>query len=84
MLFMCVKEGLSDYCYFLELDVFCFLIDDEWIEKVCVSLLEMLVLCCVCYISELGLFEYDVMVLILMKEMLDFFEVILVNGVDVK
>lgn len=44
----------------------------------------MLVFCCECYICEFGFLEYDVMVLIFIKEMFDFFEVVLENGVDVK
>lgn len=81
---MCVKEGFDDYCYFLELDLVEFYIDDEWKEVVWVFILEFLDVCKVCYVVELGLLVYDVYVLILMKEMFDFFEVIVVDGVDVK
>lgn len=74
IIFMCVKEGFDDYCYFLELDFVEFYIDDEWKECVKVSIFEFLDECCKCYIEEFGLFVYDVMVLMLIKEMVDFFE----------
>ena len=61
-----------------------FSIDDEWIEKVRASLPEMPASRRARYISELGLPEYDAMVLTLTKEMSDFFEATLANGADAK
>ena len=83
-LLMRVKEGSSDYRYFPEPDVPRFSIDDEWIEKVRASLPEMPASRRARYISELGLPEYDAMVLTLTKEMSDFFEATLANGADAK
>lgn len=81
---MRVKEGSSDYRYFPEPDIPKFMIDDEWIQKVKASLPEMPASRRQRYIQELGLPEYDAMVLTLSKEMSDFFEATLENGADAK
>ena len=60
------------------------MIDDEWIQKVKASLPEMPASRRQRYIQELGLPEYDAMVLTLSKEMSDFFEETLANGADAK
>ena len=81
---MRVKEGSSDYRYFPEPDIPRFEIDDEWIEKVGKALPEMPASRRKRYVEELGLPEYDSMVLTLSREMSDFFEETLAEGADAK
>jgi aspartyl/glutamyl-tRNA(Asn/Gln) amidotransferase, B subunit len=81
---MRVKEGSSDYRYFPEPDVPRFEISDEWVEEVRQSLPEMPQARRARYINELGLPEYDAMVLTLTKEMSDFFDETVAEGADVK
>lgn len=81
---MRVKEGSSDYRYFPEPDLPNFYIEDEWIERVKSSIPEMPKERRLRYISELGLPDYDAMVLTATKEMSDFFEGTLANGADAK
>ncbi|WP_159722898.1 Asp-tRNA(Asn)/Glu-tRNA(Gln) amidotransferase subunit GatB [Enterococcus sp. CSURQ0835] len=81
---MRVKEGSSDYRYFPEPDIPHFVIDDEWVEKMRASLPELPASRRTRYVSELGLPEYDAMVLTLSKEMSDFFEDTLAKGADAK
>lgn len=81
---MRVKEGSSDYRYFPEPDIPHFVIDDEWVEKMRASLPELPASRRTRYVSELGLPEYDAMVLTLSKEMSDFFEETLAKGADAK
>lgn len=83
-LLMRVKEGSSDYRYFPEPDVPRFEISDEWVAEVRASLPEMPVARRERYVKELGLPEYDAMVLTLTREMSDFFEATLANGADAK
>ena len=83
-LLMRVKEGSSDYRYFPEPDIPPFFIDEAWIEQVRASLPEMPNKRRARYIEQLGLPEYDAMVLTLTKEMSDFFEATLANGTDAK
>lgn len=47
-------------------------------------MLEMLGECWCCYVNDFGLIDYDVMVLIQIKEMVDFFEEVVKDGGDVK
>ncbi|MDT2602875.1 Asp-tRNA(Asn)/Glu-tRNA(Gln) amidotransferase subunit GatB [Enterococcus dongliensis] len=81
---MRVKEGSSDYRYFPEPDIPRFEIDDEWIETVRESLPEMPAARRDRYVTDLGLPEYDSMVLTLSREMSDFFEETLREGADAK
>lgn len=81
---MRVKEGSSDYRYFPEPDIPRFEIDEPWIEKVRESLPEMPASRRERYVNELGLPEYDAMVLTMSLEMSDFFEEILKEGADAK
>ena len=81
---MRVKEGSSDYRYFLEPDIPRFEIDDAWIERVRQSLPEMPAKRRERYINELELPEYDAMVLTQTKEMSDFFDATIENGADAK
>ncbi|MGX7196192.1 Asp-tRNA(Asn)/Glu-tRNA(Gln) amidotransferase subunit GatB [Enterococcus olivae] len=81
---MRVKEGSSDYRYFPEPDIPRFEIDDAWVERIRESLPEMPQSRRARYINELGLPEYDAMVLTLTKEMSDFFEETIAEGADAK
>ena len=81
---MRVKEGSSDYRYFPEPDIPRFEIDDVWIDKVRQTLPEMPASRRERYVNELGLPEYDSMVLTLSREMSDFFEDTLKEGADAK
>ncbi|MER2132969.1 MAG: Asp-tRNA(Asn)/Glu-tRNA(Gln) amidotransferase subunit GatB [Carnobacterium inhibens] len=83
-LLMRVKEGSSDYRYFPEPDLPNIIIDEAWIERVKATIPEMPKDRRIRYISELGLPEYDAMVLTATKEMSDFFEGTLANGADAK
>ncbi|MGO3732644.1 MAG: Asp-tRNA(Asn)/Glu-tRNA(Gln) amidotransferase subunit GatB [Vagococcus sp.] len=83
-LLMRVKEGSSDYRYFPEPDVPRFEISDEWVEKVRQSLPELPAARRERYIKELGLPDYDAMVLTLTREMSDFFDATIKNGADAK
>ena len=83
-LLMRVKEGSSDYRYFPEPDLPNIVIDEAWIERVKGTIPEMPKDRRIRYISELGLPEYDAMVLTATKEMSDFFEGTLANGADAK
>ncbi|MGX7013702.1 Asp-tRNA(Asn)/Glu-tRNA(Gln) amidotransferase subunit GatB [Vagococcus silagei] len=81
---MRVKEGMADYRYFPEPDLPHFEISDEWIEEVRNSLPELPQARRERYVKELGLPEYDAMVLTLSKEMSDFFDATLEKGADSK
>lgn len=81
---MRVKEGSSDYRYFPEPDLPNFVIDDEWIERVKNAIPEMPASRRKRYVEELGLPEYDAMVLTLTKKMSDFFEATLAENADAK
>ncbi len=83
-LLMRVKEGSSDYRYFPEPDIPKFEISNKWIEKIRASLPELPQERRQRYRDQLGLPEYDAMVLTLTKEMSDFFEATLENGADAK
>ena len=83
-LLMRVKEGSSDYRYFPEPDLPNIVIDQKWIDRVKETIPEMPKDRRIRYISELGLPEYDAMVLTATKEMSDFFEGTLANGADAK
>ncbi|MDF0480427.1 Asp-tRNA(Asn)/Glu-tRNA(Gln) amidotransferase subunit GatB [Vagococcus sp. PNs007] len=81
---MRIKEGASDYRYFPEPDLPVLEISDEWIEEVRASLPELPEARRARYTKELGLPDYDAMVLTLSKEMSDFFESTLNEGADAK
>ena len=81
---MRVKEGSSDYRYFPEPDLPNIVIDEAWIKRVKETIPEMPKARRIRYINELGLPEYDAMVLTATKEMSDFFEGTLANGADAK
>ncbi|MGX7030809.1 Asp-tRNA(Asn)/Glu-tRNA(Gln) amidotransferase subunit GatB [Vagococcus zengguangii] len=81
---MRVKEGASDYRYFPEPDIPVLEISREWVEDLRSQIPEMPKARRARYVSELGLPEYDAMVLTLSKEMSDFFEATIANKVDAK
>ena len=81
---MRVKEGSSDYRYFPEPDIPNLEIDDAWVERVRQSIPEMPKARRLRYVNELGLPEYDAMVLTQTKEMSDLFEEMLNKKADAK
>lgn len=81
---MRVKETADDYRYFPEPDLVNLRIDEEWREKVRSEIPELPDARKQRYVGELGLPEYDAMVLTLTKEMSDFFEAVLAEGADAK
>ncbi|MGX6962567.1 Asp-tRNA(Asn)/Glu-tRNA(Gln) amidotransferase subunit GatB [Vagococcus xieshaowenii] len=81
---MRVKEGASDYRYFPEPDIPILEISPEWVEELRTQIPEMPKVRRTRYVEELGLPEYDAMVLTLSKEMSDFFEATIANKVDPK
>lgn len=81
---MRIKEGSSDYRYFPEPDIPNLEIDDAWVERVRQSIPEMPKARRLRYVNELGLPEYDAMVLTQTKEMSDFFEEMLNKKADAK
>ena len=81
---MRVKEGASDYRYFPEPDLPPFIISEAWIDEVRASIPEMPAKRRARYVADLGLTEYDAMVLTLSKEMSDFFESAIAQEVDAK
>lgn len=81
---MRVKEGSDDYRYFPEPDLVDIIIDDEWLERVKSEIPELPDSRKKRYVEELGLPEYDAMVLTLTKEMSDFFEATIAAGAEAK
>ncbi|MGX6972723.1 Asp-tRNA(Asn)/Glu-tRNA(Gln) amidotransferase subunit GatB [Vagococcus lutrae] len=81
---MRVKEGASDYRYFPEPDLPPLTISDETIARIKEELPEMPQARRERYIKDLGLPEYDAMVLTLTREMSDFFDATLEAGADAK
>lgn len=81
---MRVKEGASDYRYFPEPDVPRIEVSDEWIEEIRQSIPELPAARRTRYVKELGLPEYDAMVLTLSRDMSDFFDATLNEGADAK
>ncbi|UQS86389.1 Asp-tRNA(Asn)/Glu-tRNA(Gln) amidotransferase subunit GatB [Nicoliella spurrieriana] len=81
---MRVKEGADDYRYFPEPDLPSLDISDEWIDQLKTELPEMPNERKQRYVSELGLTDYDAMVLTQTKEMSDFFDQLVKLGADAK
>jgi aspartyl-tRNA(Asn)/glutamyl-tRNA(Gln) amidotransferase subunit B len=81
---MRVKEGADDYRYFPEPDLVELYIDDEWKERVRNSIPELPDARKKRYVEQLGLPDYDAMVLTLTKEMSDFFDATVQAGADAK
>lgn len=81
---MRVKEGSDDYRYFPEPDLPVLEISDDWINGIKADMPEMPSNRRDRYVNELGLKEYDAMVLTQTKEMSDFFEAAVAQGADAK
>ncbi|USS88502.1 Asp-tRNA(Asn)/Glu-tRNA(Gln) amidotransferase subunit GatB [Fructilactobacillus hinvesii] len=81
---MRVKEGKDDYRYFPEPDLPSLDISDAWIDELRASLPEMPGKRRARYVNELGLTDYDAMVLTQTKEMSDFFDRLIELGSDPK
>ncbi|MFD2618372.1 MULTISPECIES: Asp-tRNA(Asn)/Glu-tRNA(Gln) amidotransferase subunit GatB [Terrilactibacillus] len=81
---MRVKEGSDDYRYFPEPDLVDLHIDDAWLEEVKAEIPELPDARRARYINELGLPEYDAMVLTQSKSMSDFFEDTIKHDADAK
>lgn len=83
-LLMRVKEGADDYRYFPEPDLVHLSISDEWLEEVRDSIPELPDARKARYVSELGLTEYDAGVLVVSKDISDFFEAMIEEKADAK
>ncbi|MDN3450855.1 Asp-tRNA(Asn)/Glu-tRNA(Gln) amidotransferase subunit GatB [Planococcus sp. APC 3906] len=83
-LLMRIKEGSDDYRYFPEPDLVDIVIDDAWLERVRAEIPELPDARKVRYVAEMGLSEYDAMVLTLAKPISDFFEATVAAGADAK
>lgn len=81
---MRVKEGTDDYRYFPEPDLVQLSIDDEWLERVKASIPELPDARKARYVNELGLTDYDAAVLVINKEISDFFDATVTAGADAK
>ncbi len=81
---MRVKEGADDYRYFPEPDIPNVEIADDWIQKIRDTMPEMPERRRQRYVDDLGLTDYDAMVLTQTKEMSDFFESAVAQGADAK
>ena len=81
---MRVKEGTDDYRYFPEPDLVRLSISDEWVERVRNEIPELPDARKARYVSELGLNDYDANVLVVNKEISDFFDATVNAGADAK
>ena len=81
---MRVKEGSDDYRYFPEPDLPVLNISQDWIDEIGQTMPEMPGDRRKRYINDLGLTDYDAMVLTQTKEMADFFEATIAEGADAK
>jgi len=81
---MRIKEGTDDYRYFPEPDLVNLSISDEWIERVRQSIPELPDARKARYEADLGLTAYDASVLVVSKEISDFFDAMVAAGADAK
>ena len=81
---MRTKEGSDDYRYFPEPDVPAVHVSDEWIDQINAEMPQMLGERREHYVADLGLTDYDAMVLTQTKEMSDFFEATVAEGADAR
>ena len=81
---MRVKENSEDYRYFPEPDIPDVDISDDWLDSVISSMPEMPEVRRKHYVDDLGLTDYDAMVLTQTKEMSDFFDETVSFEVDPK
>ncbi|RYM05161.1 Asp-tRNA(Asn)/Glu-tRNA(Gln) amidotransferase subunit GatB [Sporolactobacillus sp. THM7-7] len=78
------KEGSNDYRYFPEPDIIKLKIDQDWIDRIQSEIPELPDSRQKRYVEELGLPDYDAMVLTQTKTMSDFFERAIAEGGDPK
>jgi aspartyl-tRNA(Asn)/glutamyl-tRNA(Gln) amidotransferase subunit B len=81
---MRIKEGADDYRYFREPDLGAIFIDEKWVKRINAEIPELPESRKKRYISELKLSPYDAEMLILSKEMSDFFEAMLSYEINPK
>lgn len=81
---MRVKEGADDYRYFPEPDLPALNISDDWIKELDDNMPEMPGKRRDRYVNDLGLTDYDAMVLTQTKEMSDFFDATVALKADPK
>ncbi|MET1249051.1 Asp-tRNA(Asn)/Glu-tRNA(Gln) amidotransferase subunit GatB [Sporolactobacillus sp. STCC-11] len=78
------KEGSDDYRYFPEPDIIKLKIDQEWIDRIQSEIPELPDARQKRYVEDLGLPEYDAIVLTQTKTMSDFFQEAVAEGADAK
>ena len=78
------KEGSEDYRYFPEPDIIQLRIDQGWIDRIKAEIPELPDARKQRYVEQLGLPNYDAMVLTQTKAMSDFFESAIEQGADAK
>lgn len=83
-LLMRIKEGTDDYRYFPEPDLVDISIDDVWLERVRAEIPELPDARKLRYVEELGLTAYDAGILVLSKDISDFFDAMVQSGADAK
>lgn len=83
-LLMRIKEGTDDYRYFPEPDLVDISIDDAWLERVRAEIPELPDARKTRYVEELGLTAYDAGILVLSKDISDFFDAMVQSGADAK
>ncbi|KRM93108.1 aspartyl glutamyl-tRNA(Asn Gln) amidotransferase, B subunit [Lentilactobacillus senioris DSM 24302 = JCM 17472] len=81
---MRVKEGADDYRYFPEPDLPALTISDDWVNDLQANLPEAPGKRRARYVNELGITDYDAMVLTQTKEMSDFYDQMINLGADPK
>lgn len=81
---MRVKEGSDDYRYFPEPDLPVLEISQDWIDQINEELPEPPAKRREHYVNELGITDYDAMVITQTKEMSDFYDAMIKAGADAK
>ncbi len=81
---MRTKEGSDDYRYFPEPDLPVLNISQDWIDSIEKELPEPPAKRRQRYVNELGITDYDAMVITQTKEMSDFFDKMIADGADAK
>lgn len=81
---MRTKEGSDDYRYFPEPDVPAVHVSYDWIAEITAEMPQMPGERRAHYVNDLGLTDYDAMVLTQTKEMSDFFEATVDQGADAR
>lgn len=80
---MWFKEEVYDYWYFFDFDLLLLEIEQGWVDDIVVVLLELFDVKKVCFINDMGLLDYDVLVLMVEVVNVDYFEQV-VEGCDGK